>query len=72
MADSKAAGIRLSGLPEGGHTVTFATGRRSGWALATYARCTKGKTGRTLYNPLRATTDGGATWHQLRLWQRLS
>ncbi|HEV7932837.1 MAG TPA: hypothetical protein VGP70_11050 [Actinomadura sp.] len=69
MAGSRVADIRPSGLPEGGHTVTLATGRRSGWALATYGRCTDGKTGCTLYNPLMATTDGGATWHRLRLWQ---
>jgi hypothetical protein len=38
--------------------------------LATYGRCAKGKTDCTLYSPLLTTTDGGATWHQARLWQR--
>lgn len=61
--------LRPSGLPEGADAVTFAPGGRSGWALAVYGRCTDGKTGCTLYHPLLTTSDGGATWRQLQMWQ---
>ncbi|GAA2077514.1 WD40/YVTN/BNR-like repeat-containing protein [Actinomadura alba] len=67
------ADLRPSGLPEGAHAVTFAGDQRSGWALATYGRCANGKTECSLYHPLMTTTDGGATWRQVRLWvQRLN
>ncbi|MFD0689012.1 WD40/YVTN/BNR-like repeat-containing protein [Actinomadura fibrosa] len=65
-----ASDVRPTGLPEGADAVTFAPGGRTGWTLATYGRCTKGKTGCTLYHPLLTTTDGGATWRQLRMWQQ--
>jgi photosystem II stability/assembly factor-like uncharacterized protein len=68
--DAAAADIRPTGLPEGVDTVTFAADGRTGWALATYGRCQNGKSDCSLYRPLMATTDGGATWHQLRMWQQ--
>ncbi|MBO2446145.1 hypothetical protein J4573_03520 [Actinomadura barringtoniae] len=61
--------LRPSGLPEGAGSVTFAPDGRTGWALAAYGRCAKGKTGCSLYHPLSMTTDGGVTWRQVRLWQ---
>jgi photosystem II stability/assembly factor-like uncharacterized protein len=62
--------MRPAGLPEGVHTVSFATDGRTGWALATYGRCANGKADCTLYSPLLSTTDGGATWRQIGLWQK--
>jgi hypothetical protein len=61
--------LRPSGLPEGADSVTFAPDGRTGWALAAYGRCAKGKTGCSLYHPLSMTTDGGATWRQVRIWR---
>jgi hypothetical protein len=69
-ATAAAPDVRPSGLPEGVHTVTFAPGGRSGWALATYGKCAEGKNDCTLYNPLLTTDDGGVTWRQLRMWQQ--
>jgi len=61
--------LRPAGLPEGAGSVTFAPDGRTGWALAAYGRCAKGKTGCSLYHPLSMTTDGGVTWRQVRLWR---
>jgi hypothetical protein len=61
--------LRPAGLPEGADSVTFAPDGRTGWALAAYGRCAKGKTGCTLYHPLSMTADGGATWRQVQTWQ---
>jgi hypothetical protein len=69
-ASAAAPDLRPSGLPDGTHTVTFAPDERTGWALATYGRCANGKSDCTLYNPLMTTTDGGATWRQVRIWQQ--
>lgn len=62
------ADIRPSGLPEGVHTASFTGDGRNGWALATYGRCAHGKQACTLSHVLTATSDGGATWHRIRLW----
>ncbi|MFI0355400.1 hypothetical protein [Actinomadura sp. 9N407] len=56
--------LRPTGLPEGANSVTFTIDGRTGWVLATYDRCTEGKTGCSLHHPLlTTTTDAGATWH---------
>jgi hypothetical protein len=62
--------LRPAGLPEGANAVTFASDRRTGWALAAYGRCANGKSNCTLYHPLLTTTDGGGTWRQVQLWQQ--
>jgi hypothetical protein len=69
-AGAAAADLRPSGLPEGAHAVTVSADQRTGWALATYGRCANGKSDCTLYHPLMTTTDGGATWRQVRLWRQ--
>jgi hypothetical protein len=65
---SQGTDIHPKGLPEGVWRTAFTPDGASGWALATYGQCASGKQDCTLYHALVRTTDGGATWHQLKMW----
>ena len=67
-AASQGTDIHPAGLPEGVWRTAFSADGGSGWALATYGHCASGKQDCTLNYALVGTTDGGATWHQLKTW----
>lgn len=60
--------VRPSGLPDGVHTVTFATGGQRGWALAGHGTCGSGKRDCRYHDNLLVTADRGLTWTPLAAW----